>query len=156
MAAAPPLLPPDVRVTSQGLLVRPYTKLFVSKESVSSGVLVLPRRIAPAAFARWTTVASRSGMKSLRPIEPPVVITPAVSSESLMVIGTPWSGPTGSPRATASSARRASALASSARSCTTAFSAGCTASILVRQASTTSTDDTRPSRMADANDRADE
>ena len=30
VAAAPPLLPPGVRMTSQGLLVRPYTRLSVS------------------------------------------------------------------------------------------------------------------------------
>ena len=123
---------------------------------MSSGVFVFPSRIAPASFARRTTVASRSGTKLARPVEPPVEIIPAVSSESLIVIGTPWSGPTGSPRATAASARLASARAASARSCTTAFSAGFTASILARQASTTSPEDTRPSRMAAASDRTDE
>ena len=38
---------------------------------------------------RATTVASRSGTKKARPFVPPVVMTPAVSSESFMVMGTP-------------------------------------------------------------------
>ena len=56
-------------------------------------------------------------------IDPLVVLTPSASSESLAVKGTPWSGPNGPPRITASSAFRASSIAPSA-SVTTALSLG--------------------------------
>src|SRR5436853_7488500 len=92
IAAAPPLLPPHVRAASKGLLVRPYTMLSVSYASVSSGVFVLPIRIAPAARSRDTAVASAVGTNDARPAVPPVVMTPAVSRLSLMVTGTPWGG----------------------------------------------------------------
>jgi hypothetical protein len=43
---------------------------------VSSGVLVFPRRIAPALRSRVTTVASWSGTKAFRPGVPPLEIRP--------------------------------------------------------------------------------
>src|SRR5438445_4093114 len=57
-AASPPLEPPAERVRSQGLLVLPVSKLLLSQAIRNSGVLVLPRRIAPAAFRRATSAAS--------------------------------------------------------------------------------------------------
>src|SRR5205807_9978235 len=51
-AASPPLEPPALRDKSQGLLVRPLTKLSVSYAIKNSGVFVLPRRIAPASRRR--------------------------------------------------------------------------------------------------------
>jgi len=57
-AAAPPLLPPGLRSGSNGLRVRPNTRLSVSKDRVNSGVLVLPSSTAPAALRRAATVAS--------------------------------------------------------------------------------------------------
>src|SRR3972149_12251229 len=93
IAAGPPLLPPGVRERSYGFDVRPYTSLSVSFDQVNSGVFVLPSRIAPAALTRATTGASRAGRRARQPIGPAVVTTPAVSSESLAVNGTPCSGP---------------------------------------------------------------
>ncbi len=113
MAAAPPLLPPGERSRSNGLFVIPYTRLSVSNERVNSGVLVLPSRIAPCLRTRDTTVASRSGTNPARPWVPPVLMTPAVSNESLIVIGTPCSSPQSSPRESAASASRARASAAS-------------------------------------------
>ena len=77
-------------------------------------------------------------------------MTPRVSKQSLRVIGTPCRGPTSSPRARASSARRASASAPSSRHCTTALSAGLTAEILERNACVSSTAETRFDRIAAA------
>lgn len=48
-AASPPLDPPLVRDRSQGLLVRPYSKLSVSHAIRNSGVFVVPSTTAPAA-----------------------------------------------------------------------------------------------------------
>src|SRR5579864_189512 len=59
-AASPPLEPPALRARSHGLLVFQLTKLSVSYAIRNSGVLVLPRRIAPAAFRRATKTASCS------------------------------------------------------------------------------------------------
>jgi hypothetical protein len=70
--------------------------------------------MAPAARNRATAVASALGTKLARPLVPPVQITPAVSSVSLMVMGTPCSGPLISPRANAASASSASLRAESA------------------------------------------
>src|SRR5207248_5365124 len=53
-AASPPLEPPAVRDKSQGLLLRPYSRLSVSHAMRSSGVFVTPSTIAPACFSRST------------------------------------------------------------------------------------------------------
>ena len=74
-------------------------------------------------------VASESATKSLKAGLPQVVCNPATLKLSLIVMGTPCSGPVASPRAVASSAAAASCNAASRRSSTTAFSAGLTASI---------------------------
>src|ERR1700680_1284797 len=104
--------------------------------------------IAPAARMRATTVASLSGTLAWSLGKPAVVTTPAVSNMSLTVNGTPWRGPTSPPRATWRSAARActNALWPSVR--TTAFSLGFTAPICSRCALTTSSEETRPVRMA--------
>src|ERR1700722_7087184 len=47
-AASPPLDPPGVRDKSQGLLVRPCRRLSVSHAISNSGVLVVPKMMAPA------------------------------------------------------------------------------------------------------------
>jgi hypothetical protein len=60
-AAAPPLLPPALRLGSHGLRVAPNTGLTVWEPAPNSGVLVLPRLIAPAPAIRATTRSSRSG-----------------------------------------------------------------------------------------------
>jgi hypothetical protein len=59
--AAPPLLPPQVFVTSKGLRVGPNTSLKVCEPAPNSGVFVLPTVIAPAARIRVTSSASRDG-----------------------------------------------------------------------------------------------
>jgi len=60
-AAAPPLLPPALRLRSYGFRVAPNTGLTVCKPAPNSGVFVLPRLIAPAAAIRATTSASKPG-----------------------------------------------------------------------------------------------
>ena len=104
----------------------------------NSGVFVLPRIIAPAAFSRATTVASLRGTKSSLIRDPPVVRKPAVSIVSLIVSGTPCNTPSLSPLVTLASASRARAIASGAR-VTIAFNCGLTRSMRCRWAATTST-----------------
>src|SRR5882672_7684567 len=60
----PPVLPPQVLVTSYGLRVGPNTGLNVCEPKPNSGTLVLPITMAPALFSRCTTRQSKSGMKS--------------------------------------------------------------------------------------------
>src|SRR5271165_2091788 len=54
-AAAPPLLPPALRPGSYGLRVAPNRAFTVCEPAPNSGVLVLPRLIAPARAIRSTT-----------------------------------------------------------------------------------------------------
>ena len=96
---------------------------------VSSGVFVLPKQNCTCTTKSATTVASRSGANVARPFVPPVLKTPAVSRLSLIVIGTPWSGPESSSCARAASALRASASAASDVRLTTAFKRRFTASL---------------------------
>ena len=60
-AAAPPLLPPGVRVVSQGLRVGPQRAGSVTGMIPSSGVLVLPRVTSPARLTRLTNSVSAVG-----------------------------------------------------------------------------------------------
>src|SRR5579884_1333552 len=53
-AAEPPEEPPGVRLGSQGLRVTPLAALAVQGHMVSSGTLVIPIGIAPAARSRRT------------------------------------------------------------------------------------------------------
>ena len=57
-AAEPPDEPPGVRARSQGLRVTPFASLAVHGQIVSSGTLVIPTGIAPAARSRRTASAS--------------------------------------------------------------------------------------------------
>src|SRR5687768_12188995 len=59
--AAPPLLPPQLRVGSYGFLVAPNTGLNVCEPAPSSGVLVLPTVSAPPLRMRVMIGASASG-----------------------------------------------------------------------------------------------
>ena len=139
LTAAPPLDPPQVFVRSYGFLVAPNTGLNVCDPAPNSGVLVLPTAIAPARLMRSTRIASfASGTLSLKIGEPNVVRMPAVSTRSLCATGRPCSGPSGAPRACASSALRAFSRACSAISVTIAFTFGFTRSICFRCASITS------------------
>src|SRR5437588_6158758 len=112
-AASPPLEPPAVRDKSQGLLVRPYMRLSVSHAMRSSGQLVTPRTIAPAARRRLTKVASRFGTYPFLKLVPASQRNPATSMELLMLMGTPLSAPRPAPCCTAHSAARASRRARS-------------------------------------------
>src|SRR5579872_5013668 len=103
-AAAPPLDPPQVRDKSHGLTVRPKSGASVKHLWPNSGVVVLPTRIAPAAFSRATAGESAAGTLAASATEPNVVRTPAVLTRSLTANGTPCSGPSALPRMTAVSA----------------------------------------------------
>src|ERR671916_835060 len=150
-AAVPPEEPPGVRVVSHGLLVTPKSSLVVCPKSPSmKATLVFPTMIAPASFKRRATVASQSATKSLKAGLPQVVCSPATLKLSLIVIGTPCSGPASSPWAVASSAAFASCKAASRRSSTTAFSAGLASSIRVSSISVSSREESSLRRSARA------
>ena len=119
----------------------PESALSVTPLWANSGVVVFPTRIAPAARSRATTTASSVGTRSAKRTAPIVVRMPAVSSVSFTEKGTPWRRPSGAPRITASSARRASARASSAVTVTKALRGPFRRSIRARTASTASTGD---------------
>src|SRR5437762_12083490 len=106
-AASPPLDPPAVRSKDQGFLVSPYRLLSVDGRSAKSGRLVRPMGIAPAERSRSTTGASQGEIASASAGLPQVVGRPATSIHSLIVKGTPWSGPSGAPERTLLSASAA-------------------------------------------------
>src|SRR5579864_9228522 len=106
-AASPPLEPPGVRDRSQGLLVRPYRRLSVSHAIRSSGVLVVPRIMAPAFRKHQTSGASCTATRPARSLLPASQRMPFTSIALLMLIGIPCNGPTLSPRFPASSDARA-------------------------------------------------
>src|SRR3954447_365019 len=64
-AAEPPDEPAGLSAGSHGLRVAPNSSLTVFAPAANSGVLVLPRMMAPALRSRATTSASSVGMKSL-------------------------------------------------------------------------------------------
>ena len=139
--AAPPLDPPGVCASDHGLRVRPRRSLSVSRRKLKPGVLVRPRMMAPAAVQLVTTGLSAFATRSRNATIPLVVAQPAWSMFSFTVTGTPCSGPSASPRATAASARSAASRALADRSTVTAFSRGLTAAIRARLASTASRDE---------------
>ena len=149
-AASPPLEPPGVRWPFQGLRVRPRSGLSVSRREPISARFVRPSGIPPALFMRSTIAASRSGSVFAKAGTPWVVGEPTQSMFSLMVNGTPSSGPVRSAAGTASAASAPSRALSSVR-WTTALTAGLTSSMRARCASTTSRLDTSPDRMSSAN-----
>src|SRR5207247_10328434 len=136
--AAPPLDPPHVSAGFHGLRVGPKTALKVFAPAPNSGVLVLPRTIAPAAFNRSTTRASSAGTRCSKIFEPSVVRIPRVRVRSLIETGTPWSGPSLAPRLSAPVARFASASACSAATVQYALRLGFTFSIRARAGRVTS------------------
>ena len=146
-AAAPPLLPPTVFTRLYGLCVAPNTGLKVFDPAPNSGVFVLPSVIAPAARMRVTISASTVGTLSLNNGEPNVVRIPAVGTRSLWATGSPCSGPSFAPRACASSAALAPAIARSATSVTIALTRGFTRSMRLRCAAITSRAETSLRRM---------
>ena len=107
--AAPPLEPPAERDGSTGLSVVPKTVLKVCDPAANSGTLVLPTTTTPARRTRSTISSSASGTWSANSGEPYVVRHPATAWVSLNANGSPCSGPTSAPEASASSAARAPA-----------------------------------------------
>ena len=76
-----------------------------------SAAFVLPKITAPAARSRATASASAAGTWLASPAAPEVLARPAVSKLSLIVMGTPCSGPSVRPRASARSAAAAATRA---------------------------------------------
>src|SRR5205807_7151322 len=82
-AADPPEDPPGVRSGFQGLRVIPLASLALHGKIVSSGTLVIPIGMAPAARSRATASASApAGGPWVR--EPHIVGCPAIGIESLI------------------------------------------------------------------------
>ena len=104
---SPPLEPPGVSAGFHALPVRPRSRLLVSMRSPSSGRLVRPIGMAPAASIRSTIGAFAVGSASASTVSPLVVGVPSRSMFSFTVIGTPCSGPVGGERSAASAAARA-------------------------------------------------
>ena len=111
-AAEPPLEPPGVRSVSHGLRVTPQVIDSVNGQSPTSGIVVLPTTIAPAARIRLTTSESSGALVTIAPV-PRLVISPPMAISSLTAIGTPRSGLV-CPAPRRWSARSASASARSA------------------------------------------
>ena len=153
-AAAPPLEPPGVRPASHGLRVAPWSALSVNQRIEKPGVLVRPITMPPARRSPATTGLSRVAIRSLKATTPLSVGCPATSTFTLMVTGTPWSGPTAWPRARAWSAAAASASADSCSGRTTALSAGLTASRRASAASMASRQETCRARIRAASSTA--
>jgi hypothetical protein len=140
--ADPPLEPPDTRSRAHGLRAEPIASFTEVIPHANSCVCVLPTRIAPAARARRTASASRSGTCEANIAEPYAVRTPSVSNRSLAPNGMPSSG-RGCPLAHADSAARASSRARSRQSEVKPPTRPSTASIRAATASSVSTGDRR-------------
>src|SRR5262249_33665257 len=91
-AADPPLDPPGVRSSAQGLCVGPNAEFSVEDPMANSSQLVLPTTTAPARSRRATAVASYGGTYDSRMRDDAVVATPRVQRLSLSATGTPASG----------------------------------------------------------------
>ncbi len=102
-AAAPPLLPPEMRLVSHGLRVGPKSCGSQVRDSPSSHVLVRPKITKPARFRRATcSLSAAGGGASAKKRDPRVVLTPASEAvRSLSSNGTPRKGPSGRPAAMA-------------------------------------------------------
>src|ERR1700737_294628 len=137
-APAPPLDPPAESVGSRGFRVRPCNALSANMRIEKAGVLVRPMITAPARLRLATTGLSAAAILSRKATTPLSVGQPAWSVLTLIVTGTPCSGPRVSPRACASSAASAVASASSSSTRTTALIAGFTACRRARQDSVAS------------------
>ncbi len=119
-----------MRLRSHGLRVIPLASVAVHGKIISSGTLVIPIGIAPAARSRRTASASAvSGGPCER--DPRVHTCPATGVSSLIAIGTPASGPS-------ASAASAAASACSGIVVRNALSSGFSASIRRRHSSTSS------------------
>ena len=144
----PPLDPPGVRSRFQGLKVGPNRVLSVAPFQPYSGVLVLPRTMAPAALRRSTDGASSVGTLSALRREPQVVLIPRVMTTSFTATGTPCRGPSSSPRCTVASAAWALCRAESNAGVQKALSLGSMRWMRSTRASIRATGDRRFCRIA--------
>ena len=151
-AAPPPDEPPLLRVVSNGLRVGPKSTLSHVARNPMTGLLVLPITIAPARSIRSAQMQLTSSVLSRSAGMPPNVAgQPGLkSNRSLIAVGTPCSGPSGAPEATAASASRARARDSSKARCTNALRLGSRSSIRASVASSSSAHESRRSRIARA------
>ena len=115
-APAPPDDPPGEASGCHGLTVRPCIGFHVVRRIEYSGAFVRPTTMAPARLRFRVIGASSGAITPARAAMPFGDGCPATSTLTLIVTGTPWSGPTGPPAATAQSASRAATIASSPRS----------------------------------------
>ena len=139
-AAAPPLDPPEEWVGTCGLRVAaPRRRLSVMPFQPNSGNVVLPSSTAPASRKRATTGASAAAGVPRVVSEPWRVGKPAWSVLSLMVTGTPSSGPSGRPSRHRSADARAMARAPSRSTSWNAFRSGSRTSMRARACSATVT-----------------
>ena len=120
----------------------------MSRRTPISGRFVRASGMPPARFMRPTMTSSRSGRRLARAGTPLVVGEPTQSMFSLMLKGTPCSGPRSSCGAASATSAASSALSTSGT--VTALTEGLTSSIRSRCAFTTSRLDTSPSRIRDA------
>src|SRR3954447_19205367 len=90
--ADPPLDPPGIPSSAQGLHDGPNAEFSVDEPMANSSQLVLPTITAPARVRRETTVASYGGTNASRIFDEAVVRTPFVQMLSLSATGTPASG----------------------------------------------------------------
>ena len=153
-AEAPPEEPPGDASSSHGLKVRPCSGLSVVPRIESSGVLVRPTMIAPASRRLRTTGEWSGAMRSANAGRPFVVACPATSMFSLMVTGTPCSGPSVSPLTTSRSFCSAACIASWEQSATIALMRSLCAAMRPSTDSVTSTHDTSRARIIAASSTA--
>ena len=131
-------------------MVLPCRAFSVNRRMEKAGVLVRPTMMAPAARKLRTRGASSWAMRSRNCSTPLSVGWPFWSVLTLVVTGTPWSGPRASPRAWASSAAFAAARASSSSRRTMALTVGLMASMRVRTDLVASVAEVRPVRISRA------
>src|SRR2546430_10574884 len=90
--ADPPLEPPGTRSSPQGLWTGQYPEFSFEEPIANSSQLVLPRKTAPSASSRSTTVALYGGLNPFKIFEPPVESTSLSQRTSLSAISIPASG----------------------------------------------------------------
>ena len=129
-----------------GLRVAPFRSDSVNATVPNSGVFVFPTITNPASRMRLTTAESKSGTFSAYAWDEYVVRMPAVDARSLTPMGTPRKG--ASPLV--ESIRAAVASASSPQTVTNALSVGSSWSMRASESSTSSRDETSPSRTSRA------
>ena len=148
-APAPALEPPGLASVRQGFRTMPKAELTPDASSPKSGIVVFASVTAPASSSRAAGGASKlDGGRSRFAAVPCSHGQPRLWMLSLIVTGTPSSGPSGRPRRHRSSDALALASASSRRIDQSALSTGFARSTRSAVARTTSTGDTSRDRYA--------